>query len=182
MIAWGGLTDAGCTNTGAAYCALCTWYPDEDADGHGDGEQPTLDECALPPGFSESAGDCDDASQDTHPRALEINDGIDNQYPSETGSGPIDELEGSAGFTDPSNEDAFCWEAQSGATEYEAVRSPSPIFDAACSSETTSLTCFIATARPDPGRAHHDLARAFAPHAGSWRARSDGTERSGLCE
>ena len=52
-------------------------YVDDDGDGFGRYETPTS-VCAVPEGFSERGGDCDDARDDVFPEADELCDGIDN--------------------------------------------------------------------------------------------------------
>lgn len=55
------------------------YYQDFDLDGYGDEEHPIYD-CALraPEGATESSDDCDDRETSTHPGAIELCDGIDN--------------------------------------------------------------------------------------------------------
>ena len=55
-----------------------TYYADGDSDGYGD-DSMTLTQCALPSGYSELGGDCDDAEALANPGGTEIcADGIDN--------------------------------------------------------------------------------------------------------
>jgi hypothetical protein len=62
-----------------------TWYADIDLDGYGDPGS-TQVACDQPAGTVPTAGDCDDASQITHPNATEVCDGSDNDC-----DGQIDE-------------------------------------------------------------------------------------------
>ena len=79
----------------ATGCAHVNIPVDADADGH----------------FSAACGgdDCDDSQASTYPGAPEMNDGLDNQCAGSSGSGAIDEISGPSGFTDPTNENRFCW-------------------------------------------------------------------------
>jgi hypothetical protein len=54
-----------------------TYYPDVDGDGYGDADQ-SVAACAPPEGYITQAGDCDDASADVHPEAIEVCNGLDN--------------------------------------------------------------------------------------------------------
>ena len=55
-----------------------TYYADGDSDGYGDDDS-TITQCALPSGYSEVGGDCDDAEALANPGGTEIcADGIDN--------------------------------------------------------------------------------------------------------
>ena len=62
-----------------------TFYADDDFDGYGNSEV-TQDACTAPLGFVHNALDCDDSVPTTHPGALEICDGVDNNC-----DGSIDE-------------------------------------------------------------------------------------------
>ena len=62
-----------------------TFYADDDFDGYGNSEI-TQDACTAPLGFVHNALDCDDSLPTTHPGALEICDGVDNNC-----DGSIDE-------------------------------------------------------------------------------------------
>lgn len=60
--------------------AQVTMYVDADGDGHGDAAAGAerIEGCALRPGYSFVADDCDDLRSDVHPAAAELCDGIDN--------------------------------------------------------------------------------------------------------
>lgn len=81
MIVWGGVgTYVWPFGDGGGYCYACTsstWYRDSDGDGYGDPAASTTS-CVQPPGYVANAGDCNDASATTHPGAIEICDGLDN--------------------------------------------------------------------------------------------------------
>lgn len=53
------------------------FFTDRDGDGFG-APGVALQDCALPDGFAERAGDCDDGRADTFPSAEEVCDGLDN--------------------------------------------------------------------------------------------------------
>lgn len=55
---------------------LTTYFADLDGDAWGDGAI-TQDACALPTGYAEDDGDCDDSDGTIHPFASEICDGVD---------------------------------------------------------------------------------------------------------
>jgi len=125
--------------------------------------------------------DCDDTSASTHPGAIEVNDGEDNQCGGEPGDGLVDELTGAGGFTDPANPNNFCWPAQSGATVYEVVRSNEASFPVGCVVVHTSATCWSDLGVPPGGVGYYYLVRPLSPSAGSWGADSSGNERIGVC-
>jgi len=125
--------------------------------------------------------DCDDANNDVHPGAAEVNDGLDNQCPGDDGYGLVDEIEGVCGFHDPEDKNEFSWTAQTGATSYEAARSADPRFLSGCTTVTTPETYWIDTEPVATGACHHYLVRALAPHPGSWGAGFPGPERAGIC-
>lgn len=67
---------SGVIDDGAADALV--WFRDADHDGFGD-EDETAAACSTPEGFTDQAGDCDDADGDTYPGADETAyDGIDN--------------------------------------------------------------------------------------------------------
>ncbi len=53
------------------------WYEDADADGFGDADS-TLGACELPVGYAEVADDCDDASPEVNPDAVEVCNTVDD--------------------------------------------------------------------------------------------------------
>ncbi|MFH1467830.1 MAG: MopE-related protein [Pseudomonadota bacterium] len=55
---------------------LVTWYLDEDGDGYGIAV--TIEACDRPAGYAAAPGDCDEASREVHPWAVELDDGVDN--------------------------------------------------------------------------------------------------------
>jgi hypothetical protein len=126
-------------------------------------------------------GDCDDADPATHPYALEINDGRDNQCPGYIGSGVTDEISGRTRFSIPSNPDFFVWPQQIGATSYLVARSSRADFSAACVTFQTSSNNLTDPVRPAAGGAFFYLVRPQAPHVGSWGQDSSGREITGIC-
>jgi hypothetical protein len=54
-----------------------TWYDDHDADGYGESSV-SFQSCDSPPGFVETAGDCDDSDGEINPGAIEIFNEIDD--------------------------------------------------------------------------------------------------------
>jgi hypothetical protein len=133
-------------------------------------------------GWRICAGDCNDSAWSIYPGAPEANDGADNQCAGDAGHGLIDEISGTSGFTNPGDRNAFCWTAQSGATEYLVVRSPDPGFLGGCAwYVVTSGTCWSDPESPPAGDAFNYLVRANAPYQGSWGSDASGVERSVAC-
>jgi len=132
-------------------------------------------------GFTTCEGDCDDSDSNTYPGAPEVNDAKDNQCPGDSGRGVVDEISGTAGFTDLSDPTAFCWTSQTGATQYEAVRSDDPTFATGCTTSVTSVTCWSDPSNPPSGAGFFYLVRVIAPNVGSWGQDSSGNERTGVC-
>ena len=62
------------------------WYPDADADGHGDEHRPTP-WCETLAGYLTVADDCNDADQSAWTGATEVCDGVDNDCDGETDPG-----------------------------------------------------------------------------------------------
>ncbi|AKF86695.1 hypothetical protein MFUL124B02_31355 [Myxococcus fulvus 124B02] len=65
---------------------LTTWYRDADADGYGNGSQPTQ-ACARPSGYVSNNGDCNDSDGAIRPGATEVCDGVDNNCSGATDEG-----------------------------------------------------------------------------------------------
>ena len=63
-----------------------TYYVDADGDGYGTEDTTITDQCDLPSGYAEEAGDCDDTDANTYPGADEYCDGEDDDC-----DGTIDE-------------------------------------------------------------------------------------------
>ena len=82
-----------------------------------------VDCCEDADGDGSSCYDCNDHSSTTYPGAPEVNDGIDNQCPGESGSGLVDEISGQSGFNTPGNDTLYSWTAQAGASLYDVARS-----------------------------------------------------------
>lgn len=137
--------------------------------------------------------DCDDASAATHPGAEEVKDCVDNQCPGEPGHGLIDEITGMTGFRGKTE---FFWAEQAGATQYEAVRSGTPLFSASCVRCATGDAscacpsdprCFKDTQAPPTGAAFFYVVRSQAEQCagpGSWgykRVLGVVSERTGIC-
>ena len=132
---------------------------------------------------SGTACDCDDGNPLVYPDAVEINDGLDNQCPGDSGYGLVDEISGTAGFLDPDDKNVFAWPEQVGAVRYDVVRARSKDF-------TDHCTLFLSIAGTEmndstpvfPGELHHYLVRASFPNEGSWGANSVGEERGIPCD
>lgn len=62
-------------------------YLDEDGDGFGARGGPSQEACTLPQGYAESADDCDDSAVDTHPGAVEVCNGLDDNCDDRTDEG-----------------------------------------------------------------------------------------------
>ncbi len=93
-----------------------------------------------------------------------------------------DEIAG-VGFPLAGDDATLSWNEQPGATEYELRRSGSPLFDdGPCAGGLTASAQWVDPAIPAPGALFHYLVRATQPFSGSWGARSDLGERSGICD
>jgi hypothetical protein len=144
----------------------------------------TIQESACTDGDGDdycSGYDCDDTNGQTHPGAVEVNDGADNQCPGYAGYGIADEIAGTLGFFNAADRDEFSWPAQSGATSYEVARSGAADFSVACTTTATSDTFWSESATPGLDAVFYYLVRPAAPHAGSWGHDSEGLERPDLC-
>ena len=62
------------------------------------------------------------------------------QLPGDVGHGWIDEITGVCGFQNEADPNEFSWPAQSGATNYEVVRSTEPQFGTDCMLHGTTAT------------------------------------------
>jgi len=125
--------------------------------------------------------DCDDGDGSTYPGAPEVNDGGDNQCSADLGFGFADEIGPTIGFGNPLDLTELCWPAQTGATDYEVVRSESADQPGSCTLSATTAGCWNDTETPSPGGVFHYLVRAFRPHQGSLGWDSGGTERADVC-
>jgi serine protease len=132
-------------------------------------------------GYKECQGDCDDARFATHPGAVEINDGADNQCPGERGYGIADETSGDSGFHNAADKTEYSWTAQAGATSYRVVRSTRRDFASGCVPWDTVSPSLKDAAVPAAGSAYYYLNRPIAPYVGSWGTSSGGVERTHVC-
>jgi len=146
----------------------------EDLDGDGYG-YPASAACAH------AQLDCNDTDANIYPGAPEINDGRDNQCPGDPGHGVIDEISGQSQFPVPNDKTRFGWDAQSGATAYQVVRSTTDDFTSGCTLVSTSQLFIIDADVPPPGGSFYYLVRATAPSVGSWGQLGDGTPRTVPC-
>ena len=152
------------------------WFPDMDGDGYGATGGKVLS-CNKPAaGYSSTPGDCNDSDEDTHPNAIEVNDGDDNQCPGDLGYGVADEISGFLVF-DANDKTRLCWPPQQGGQLYAVAKSTTRIFSSCTILGTTSSTCMTDAAIPERRQAYYYLVRANNHHTGSWGQRSDGTER-----
>ncbi|MEM7245467.1 MAG: hypothetical protein AAF533_08985 [Acidobacteriota bacterium] len=135
---------------------------DADADGHG------------------AACDCDDTNPGAHePGSDEVNDGLDNNCPGESGHGQSDEILLCGFFTGDKEE--LSWIVQGLATSYQVARSTTPDFTTELECHQVSVATFRDPSRPEANTCFHYLVRARAPHAGSWGLSSTATERTVDC-
>lgn len=152
-------------------CDDPTWptVPSDEIDGDTDG---------MPP----CAGDCDDTDPATYAGADEVNDGLDNQCPGDYGYGLVDEISGFTGFTNPGDDDTFCWPAQDGATLYQIARATDdPEFGVGCVFDLEAGNCYTDLEDPPPGSVFYYIVRPLSPLAGSWGWDETGGERVPLC-
>lgn len=121
--------------------------------------------------------DCAPADADRYPGALEINDGVDNQCPGDSGHGVVDEVSGAAGFRNLADRDEFSWNAQLGTQTYEVARSSLRDFSGDCLLQTTAQSFWSDTEIPGEGGAFYYLVRPLTPLAGSWGTGLPSVER-----
>ena len=113
---------------------------------------------------------------------MEINDGRDNQCPSDPGYGIADEISGALAFSNPADPGEISWPAQTGATAYEVVRSTGPGVPASLRRTRSPQIPFWSDPEvPPAGGVFYYLVRSIAPYVGSWGQDSSGVERVGLC-
>lgn len=129
---------------------------------------------------SGDACDCAPADDATYPGAPEVNDGLDNQCPGESGAGLIDELTGTIGFFDPLDRHVLSWPEQVGATMYAVGAVTRPVVDdpmPLCEVAVTGAIELTGTPVPPAGWIAFYVVRPESPNAGSWGATSAGAER-----
>jgi hypothetical protein len=125
--------------------------------------------------------DCAPSNPDQYAGALEVNNGGDDQCPGDAGYGLVDELQGFAGFRNPSDKNELSWPAQPGASGYEIARSEQADFSSGCWLSGTQQLYFIDTEDPGSGNLFFYLVRALEPNPGSWGVDSNGVERA-VCQ
>jgi hypothetical protein len=163
-----GQSDADGDGAGDA-CDTCT---DTDGDGAGDPGFPA-NTCAL---------DCAPADPLTHPGAVEVNDGKDNECPGDEGYGLIDETSGNSGFLNATNKKTeYDYAPQQGATLWQAARADAPDYSLGCQTTQTSAAKLTDNDVPLAGKVFYYLNRPVAGFVGSWGANSSGVERTGIC-
>src|SRR6185503_6694107 len=118
MIVWGG--------TGGVYCAcplgLLT-YRDGDGDGYGD-PGVSLASCdgSLSAGYVADASDCSDFSASTHPGAIEVCDGLDNDCNGTADDGIVPPPSvASVTMAKSGSAASISWSAVPGAVTYDVV-------------------------------------------------------------
>ena len=129
-------------------------------------------------GFSECANDCDPLDPNTYPAAPEVNDGLDNQCPGDSGFGIVDEISGATGFL---NDTELSWSAQGGAMTYEVARATSADFVNGCTTFVSSVPV-LNTAPVPEGETRFYVIRPMLPFPGSWGQDWAGVERIFPCE
>ncbi len=115
-----------------------TWYVDVDGDGFGDGSR-TSEACALPSGYAEDGGDCDDNDFDVYPGAPEFCNGVDDDC-----DGDVDEDDA---------RDATTWHLDGDADGYglETATATACSQPAGYTAATASFDCDDAEATTYPG-------------------------------
>ena len=125
--------------------------------------------------------DCDESNSDTYPGAPEVNDGLDNQCPGDTGRGLVDEISGVCGFFNSNDRNEFSWPVQTGATDYEVARSTDGRFRERCLVTITGVAYWVDTEPVPEETCHYYLAHSLIPNIGSWGRNSAGVERTDIC-
>jgi hypothetical protein len=96
-------------DTGAVGCDE-TWWPDDDADGHGRAGA-GINTCTPADGWVDQGGDCDDTDATVNPDGVEVCDGIDQNCDDVVDEGVTVDAYDDAdldGFGDPLTQDAVC--------------------------------------------------------------------------
>lgn len=131
-------------------------------------------------GRTECSGDCNDQDPTIRPGIAERNDGQDNQCPGDRGYGLVDELTGPIAWIPSSPR--ITWNSQQLATSYQLVRSSRVDFASDCTLFTQPAPPFDdPDVPPAVGGIFYYLARASAPHVGSWGRGTLGVERAVPC-
>lgn len=123
--------------------------------------------------------DCNDSENAVYPGAPEIDDGVDNRCPGDSGYGVVDELGDEAGFWNPDDNSELTWPELEVTTLYEAFRqSDDPEL---CISQTMEGTLWLDSAVPVTGDLFEYLIRVLEPFAGSLGLDSMHRERELPC-
>ena len=160
-----------------------TCFADNDRDGFGGTTTlVALDgSCDAISGEVTNSDDCDDDNAATHPGAIEVNDGADNDCDGFGGFGAIDEISGASGFNTPADRERYSWSPQPGASIYEVARSGQASFDSCLTLDATDLDFVIDATVPAEGEAFYYLVRPATPFLGSWGLDATGQERIAAC-
>jgi len=142
-----------------------------------DGAVPVDESDGDSDGYRLCDGDCNDADGSVYPGAGEVNDGLDNQCPGDSGYGIVDEL---SDDIEPGPPGKLCWTPQPGATQYEIARSEAPDFGS-CFSKIIGTTCWHEPQDPASREGYYYLVRPVAPFVGSWGKDRFGVELTLTC-
>jgi hypothetical protein len=94
----------------------------------------------------------------------------------------VDEIDETMGFLLIQYVYDLGFPSQRGASQYDVVYSPRKDFSGDCTVQTVPPGVFVPSPETPPvGQVYYYLARAGAPHVGSWGADSAGHERHGVC-
>ena len=126
-------------------------------------------------------GDCVDDDPTVYVDAPEVNDGIDNQCPGDSGYGIIDEISGTTRFANPVDKTELSWPAQARAISYEVARSGWPDVSTECIVETRIVTYWNDYDTPEQNACFYYLVRSSMFRTGSWGKDSAGAERTDTC-